>query len=273
MVVSFHPCIEADVNIVCAGKDPGGQELAAIRRAEAVILPQGCRRSLYRMARENCRRVFPDYDARFQYPGKTGQIQLFRKTGTAHPDSVLFADVQSCLAAFAAKPPMGFPLVFKFDWGGEGRGVFRFDDTGAMKQVLNGFASDPPAPCLVQAFVPGGHRTLRVVVVGRAFLSYWRSAADPEGFYANLSCGGTVDPASDPALQSLGVGAVRDFCNKTGINLAGFDLIFSGESTRSDPLFLEINFFFGRRGLGGSEAFYRLLEDAVRRWLVETGDR
>ena len=35
--------------------------------------------------------------------------------------------------------------------------------------------------------------------------------------------------------------------------------------------FLEINFFFGRTGLGGSERFYSLLRQAIEGWLDRLG--
>ena len=66
MILSFHPCFDADRNIICAGRDPDEKDLAAIRAADAVILPQGCREALYLLVRQNCPHVFPDYDARFQ---------------------------------------------------------------------------------------------------------------------------------------------------------------------------------------------------------------
>jgi len=80
MILSFHPCFEADKNILCAGRDPDLDDLAAIKLADAVILPQGCKKSLYEMAEQNCEHVFPDYKARFSFPGKTGQIKLFQET-------------------------------------------------------------------------------------------------------------------------------------------------------------------------------------------------
>ena len=66
MIVSFHPLFEADKNILCAGREPDADDLKAIKAAKAVILPQGCRQSLYEMARDNCQHVFPDYAARFK---------------------------------------------------------------------------------------------------------------------------------------------------------------------------------------------------------------
>jgi ribosomal protein S6--L-glutamate ligase len=47
--------------------------------------PRDAGKPLYRMARQNCPHVFPDYDARFQYPGKTGQAKLFQALGPPIP--------------------------------------------------------------------------------------------------------------------------------------------------------------------------------------------
>ncbi len=273
MVVSFHPCFVGDVNRLCAGRDPCVEDRTAIEAAEAVILPQGCRKSLYEAARRHGRRVFPNYDARFAYPGKTGQIRLFRKTGARHPESVLFSDAGRCLAAFRRRPPLPFPLVFKFDWGGEGEGVHLFDRNEDLRRFLQDRCKEPASPCLVQEYIPGAERTLRVVVVGRSIRSYWRVAKAADGFYANLARGGILDPESDPKLQSAGRSAVRSFCGETGIDLAGFDLLFAENRKEDAPLFLEINYYFGRRGLGGGEAFYRLLENEIRMWLKEAAVR
>ena len=85
MILSYHPCYEADRNRLCAGREPDEKDLSAIRDADAVVLPQGCREALYHMARQNSPHVFPDYDARFQYPGKTGQAKLFQALDVPHP--------------------------------------------------------------------------------------------------------------------------------------------------------------------------------------------
>ena len=94
MILSFHPCYVADENIICAGRQPDESDRTAMARADAVILSQGCYQSLYQMARENCAHVFPDYDARFQYPGKTGQARLFQDLSLAHPRTWMFADTR-----------------------------------------------------------------------------------------------------------------------------------------------------------------------------------
>jgi len=56
MILSFHPCFKGDKNIIVAGRTPAEEDIAAIKAAEAVILPQGCRESLYDATRRNCSR-------------------------------------------------------------------------------------------------------------------------------------------------------------------------------------------------------------------------
>ena len=72
-------------------------------------------------------------------------------------------------------------------------------------------------------------------------------------------------------LQEKGRNDVGRFCRITNINLAAFDLIFSFDQKNPDPMFLEINYYFGRRALGGSQAYYKMLFEALREWLMEMG--
>ena len=76
---------------------------------------------------------------------------------------------------------------------------------------------------------------------------------------------------ADPELRAAAVSAVRNFCRCTRIDLAGFDLLFSEGAASSIPFFLEINYFFGRRGIGGSEAYYRILDQEIDSWLRRNG--
>ena len=79
-----------------------------------------------------------------------------------------------------------------------------------------------------------------------------------------------MDTISDPLLQKAAKTAVLSFCEKTNINLAGFDFLFSEKSLKKrpiEPLFLEINYFFGRKGLGGSEAYYKILQQEIDNWI------
>jgi len=274
MIVSFHPLFEADKNIICAGRQPNGEDLAAIRSADAVILSQGCYRELYDMARENCSHVFPNYDARFKYPGKINQIKLFRKMRVAHPVSEIFTN----LAAFQqhyhggfAKQSFNYPVVFKLDWGGEGETVHLIKSAENLQKKLGKAAEyekSGQAGFILQEYISSNSRTLRVIILGQRVISYWRIQENNDGFYSNLSKGAIIDSEAEPGLQHKAVARIKDLCQKTGINLAGFDIIFSSVNHDPEPMLLEINYFFGRKGLGGSENYYRILLEEIRNWLA-----
>jgi ribosomal protein S6--L-glutamate ligase len=278
MILSFHPIFTADRNMLCAGRDPGAEELHAIQAAEAVVLPQGCRASLYIMARNICPNVFPNYDARFQYPHKFGQAKLFRKLEVPHPETKVFtrANMGGYLyEALLKNPPFSFPFVFKFNWGGEGETVFFIDSVPEFERVLEqavSYEKTGQYGFLLQEFIPSQARSLRVVVIHQRFLSYWRIQKNKTDFYTNLKKGAKIDRQADPLLQKAGISAAKEICRKTDIDLAGFDFLFSEAALQEDriePLCLEINYFFGRQGLGGSEAYYQILHEEIDNWLAQ----
>lgn len=273
MILSFHPCYIADRNRICAGRLPENDDLLAIQASKAVILPQGCSQALYDMARHNCRYVFPSLYAKFEYPGKSGQIRLFRKFKISHPKTLLFdsvVDFKQTIKNNNGKFLLPFPFVLKFNWGGEGEGVFFIHSDQTMQQVLKkaaAFETSGQKGFLIQAFIPCTNRSLRVVVVNERLISYWRVQKTENKFFSHISKGAVLDHNSDLALQKIGQRAVMDLCQKSGINLAGFDLLFPENKKR--PLFLEINYFFGRSGLGGSEKYYELLIEQIQKWIEQ----
>lgn len=274
MILSFHPIIEADQNIICAGRLPGEDDLQAIRQADAVILPQGCSEALYRMARRHCPRVFPNLDVRFDYQGKTGQIRLFDRLCIGYPKSRTYSD----LDAFGRNAePMDYPAVVKLDWGGQGETVFRVNHSRELEEVLKrvaAYESTGQKGFLIQQYIPCGQRSLRVVVIGSRILSYWRRQPEEKRFGTSIDGGGIIDHHADPELQAAARDVVRRFCQRTGLQLAGFDFIFSDQDRRAgpiEPLMLEINYFFGRTGLGGSEAYYHMFETEADKWLAAAG--
>jgi ribosomal protein S6--L-glutamate ligase len=277
MVLSFHPNIVADKNILCAGRLPNDEDRAAISRAQAVILPQGCSEALYRMSRDHCPNVFPNYDVRFDFPGKVGQARLFQKIGAPFPLTCPFDTVSAYYKDFGNKSgagPLELPCIFKSDWGGEGEGVFYVKTAEDLEQLLSkaqGNEQSGRRGFLLQTYIPSRDRSLRVVVIGDKFFSYWRVQEDPSQFVTSLKAGAVIEPDADTALQEAGRTAVRQFCMTTKVNLAGFDLLFPEDTPEAGPLFLEINYFFGRQGLGGSFAYYDLLEEGVRSWLSGLG--
>ena len=275
MILSFHPLISADKNILCAGRNPGIHDLEAIKQADAVILPMGCKENLYDLVRKNCRNFFPNYDMRFDFPGKTGQIQLFRKMGVKHPATKSFSDLKDLKSRYdhpLKEKPMDFPFVFKFDWGGEGENVHLIRTAAEFSSMIDKaekYENTGQRGFLIQEWIPDSLKSLRTVVIGKQLFSYWRIQKQQSRFKAGLSCGAVIDYQSNPELVKVAENDLRLFLKKTKINLAGFDFLFS--SLSSEPYFIEINYFFGRRGLGGSEKFYKILIREINLWLKFSG--
>ncbi len=268
MLLSFNPVIDGD-RYIWALTPWDTELLSAIREAHTIVLPQTVSRELYRLCRENCPRVFPNYDLRFSWEGKIGDALLFWTFGAPHPKTIAFPRLECLLAEhpdMAKKPAiLDFPYVIKAATGGEGRGVKLIhgqEDLNRTITALKQYELEGKFGFVMQEYLPGQQRDLRVVVIGEQITSYWRYQ---DSFLHNIAQGGKIDPDSDPHLQQKGQEVVRDLCTRTGINLAGFDLIFP--EAAEEPLFLEINYTFGRRGLGGSEAFYTALTLAVQNLL------
>jgi len=264
MVLSFHPMIEADKNIICAGREPNETDKKAIQKARAVILPQGCRISLYQMAVRHCQNVFPNYETMIQYPGKTGQARLFQKWHVPHPNTLVFDSLNQWYQSTDVQ--VRFPCVFKFSWGGEGHTVHYIDSQKELdSQIIRAkeFERTGQYGFIIQEYIPCQGRSLRMVIVYQTIASYWRVQTD--SFYSNIAKGATIVHDIEPNLVESAKSLMVYFCQKTNINLAGFDFIF--HEKHRVPLFLEINYFFGRKGLGGGEAFYKMLITAIKEWL------
>jgi ribosomal protein S6--L-glutamate ligase len=277
MILSYHPCFEADKNRLCAGRKPGTDDLEAILAANAVILPQGCHEPLYTMARNNCKHVFPNFDAKFKHRGKIGQIQLFQKIDAAHPRTETHIDIDAFsmhYGGFPEKPNFDIPFVFKFDWGGDGDHVYLIqsaEDFSRMLQIAGEYENSGQKGFIIQEYIPANNRSLRVVVIGRTIVSYWRIQRNANHILSNVSKGAMIDYDFDTDLQKAAIKSVKNFCSQTSINLAGFDILFSFQSKVQTPLFLEINYFFGRQGLGGSDKFYDILTREILNWIKSIG--
>jgi ribosomal protein S6--L-glutamate ligase len=276
MILSFHPCFVGDQNIICAGRDPDARDLAWIKKADAVILPQGCHKSLYEMAADQCRHVFPDYKARFSFPGKIGQARLFKQVNAPFPETHSFlslAEFDKFRSQTNNTPGLTFPFVFKFDWGGESDNVLLIESKNQLIEALRRaveYEKTGQSGFLIQEFIPSANRSLRVAAIGTKRISYWRVQPDQNNFSTGVSKGAFIDKASDTHLQQAGIDMVDRFCDQTDINLAGFDIVFSDKS-KPRGYFLEINYFFGRTGIGGSEKFYKMLNHEINLWLKRIG--
>jgi len=271
MILSFHPRIRGDVNLRLTPKRLFTEkEAATLASAKAVVFTQHVKAYQYNFCKARCPNVFPDYTHRFGFEGKYGNIQLFRQFQAAHPETVCYQSVDDFNHRHFEnnEPLMRFPFVLKGDRGGGGWAVFLIRNERDLTEQL-AILDDPYLHAtkrfIAQAFVAHGGKDLRVVVLGDIMKAYWRCQPNPREFRNNVSRGGIVDHASDPELMEKGMQCVKDFCSKTGINLAAFDVLF--DQNQPEPLLSEINFLFGRKGLGGSPQFHVILNRAVKAWL------
>jgi ribosomal protein S6--L-glutamate ligase len=230
-----------------------------IRCARGVVMPRGATEKRYRKITAMAQDWFPNLDFRYAYPGKTTQARLFGRLNVRHPRTIVYPNSQSLWDALRQALPLDYPFVLKGDTGGGGSGVF---PVTSRNELLNGLARLPvEEPILIQRWVEHGGMDLRVVVIGARMVSYFRVGGG--NFYNNVCRGGRIHLEIFPELQYSGMAAVARFCHLTGINLAGFDLMFPDDGP---PVFIEINYNFGRKGLGGTPGFRRLFRAAVGLW-------
>lgn len=273
-ILSFHPCIEADVNIICAGRSPTPFEEDLIKKAKAIILPQGCGARLYWLCRLNCPHVFPNFDYRFFAEGKIGDAILFQRLKLPHPKTKVYRCLEKFLAIHTLEClnlPFPYPFVLKGNYGGEGSMVFLIKDKEELMkhlEMLKGMEERGASKGFVlQEYIEKGNRDLRVVVIGEKLFLYWRYQPNPHNFLTNVGAGAIIDHDVSQEVRKKAQFWVKKLCSATGINLAAIDLLFPKGGCDLKPLFLEINYYFGRKGLGGSERFYRFLKQAVFDWL------
>jgi ribosomal protein S6--L-glutamate ligase len=276
MILSFHPCIEADNQIVLGDRALNSRDHARIREAKAIILPQGCTEDLFRACSGAQASVFPSYENRFRYPGKTGQSILFRDFSRPHPETLRWSSVKEFKGAYPEEKgfPHSLPFLVKPDKTHEAEGVYLVRNSRSLLDALEhliGLETSGLSGFVTQAFVPCGGNVLRAVVIGKQILTYWKRPRNPGEVITAIGRGATIDHHWRPDLQESGRFQAQELSLKIGINLAAIDLVFPAGVPDPAPLVLEINYFFARRGLGGTENFYHLLYQAIQDWLAEDG--
>lgn len=273
MLLSFHPRVKGDIELRLPFKGFFSEkQIQAIASARAIVFTQTVKSHQYEFCRARCRHLFPDYTHRFDCEGKYANIQLFRRFNASHPETRCYDSVEDFKVRHfkSEEPLMPFPFILKGDEGGSGWAVFLVRNHHELierLEILGNARIHMTSRFIAQTFVPHEGRDLRVVVIGRIMKAYWRCQHNPSEFRNNVGRGATINYDLDPELTEKGISRVREFCSKTGINLAAFDLLFDRSNPESEPLFSEINFFFGRKGLGGSQRFRELLNQAVQDWV------
>jgi ribosomal protein S6--L-glutamate ligase len=276
MILSFHPCFDTDVQVILGDRLLDSSDLQLIRDAKAIILPQTCPQEIYNACSASSAAVFPSYEMRFKYPGKMGQSLLFKDFGFLHPETLRWRTVDEFKKAYPGSKefPHELPFFIKDDKSHEADGVFLVKDMPSMSRAFDYLdrreRSGLPG-FVTQEFIPSEGNVLRAVIIGRQVSTYWKRPNRPGQVITTISRDAMIDHHWRPDLQEMGKKQVLSLAGKTGINLAAVDFVFPLSDDDPVPFFLEINYFFGRRGLGGSEDYYRLLYRAVQDWLGENG--
>lgn len=270
MILSFHPCFTADHQIILGSRPLNEEDRRRIHNAHAVILPQGRADGVFHVCRDSGTPMFPNYGTRQAYPGKVGQSRLFETFRLPHPRTFRWEKVDALKKM--PKPPHEFPFVVKDDRSHEAEGVFVVQNSESLKRALGFLALKEGAEnkgFVTQDFIPSGGNVLRTVIMGNRILTYWKRPAGPGQVITTISKGALIDHDWQPELQKKGKNQAQLLAKRTGINLAAVDFVFP--LSAPEPLFLEINYYFGRRGLGGMDAYYRLLFNAIQDWLKAIG--
>ena len=276
MILSFHPCFETDIQIIPGSRPLNSSDLETINRAEAIILPQGCREELYRACSKLDMPIFPDYKMRFAYPGKVGQSIMFENFDIPHPGTVIWNSVKDFKKTYPDMKALSqeLPFFIKDDRSHEADGIFFINDMPSLLKALEHLTNQERMgrPGFVsQEYVASGGNVLRAVIIGKTIIAYWKRPGKKGDIITTISKGAIIDNQWRPDLQLKGVNQAQALSISTGINLAAVDFVFNLSEENQEPLALEINYFFGRRGLGGMKNYYQLLLKAIKNWLKDTG--
>jgi len=261
--VSLHHQIRLDENLPALGP-LDAHAAALISGAAGVLMPKYGSPTRYRQVARMARSHFPRLGARYAYRGKAKQTSLFRALAIPHPRTVIYQTPGDAVTELKSKSsPIPLPFVLKGDSGGGGSAVFPIR---SLEEFMERIIQLPRhEPVLIQEWIENSGRDLRVVVMGRQVVSYFRVGGD--AFYNNVSKGARIDFDLLPKAQKEGRRQAWALAQRLGIDLAAFDIMFPARG--GALLIVEINFLFGRKGLGGLKGYERMFRRAIRDWMQD----
>lgn len=260
MIVSLYPLFEGEVNIFQF--EPFSPSLLeTLTKAKAVIFPPTITPELYFFVKNQGIPVFPEYTFRFLYPGKIGQILLFKGLNLPHPQTIIVPR----LCGIEENPyerslSLNYPFVIKGNWGDEGREVLLVEgkeDWREVLKIIKSWERSGRFGFLIQEYLPTPFDA-RSIVIGDKIWVFFREG----GFKKNLVQSGKIIPPPNPLLEDKVIKVTQALIKNTYFNLVAIDFLFKEE----EPLLNELNFVFGRRTLG-EEEFTKSVKEAIENFL------
>ncbi|MBW3139699.1 hypothetical protein KUV56_09245 [Ferrimonas balearica] len=184
-------------------------------------------------------KIFPSVASYMIGHDKVEMTRCFEMVAPAHvPMTLIRANTPS--NAQEVWDSMDLPFVVKIPRSSMGQGVFLIETYDQFQDYLN------QSPVIyAQEYLPID-RDLRIIWVGDQIIGgYWRNQA-PQGFYNNVSKGGTIERGLVP-LEARNL--VEHLATSLGIDHGGFDIAMVG----SHPFVFEFNRLFGNQGLVGAQ--------------------
>lgn len=260
MIVSFYPSFEGELNFFQFEPLPS-EFFEALSKIRAVIFPPTITPEIYFFVKNLGIPVFPEYSYRFLFPGKLGQILLFRLFNLPHPETILIPR----LCGIEENPyrrtlEINFPCVVKGNWGDEGREIFLVENEKDLERVIKqikAWERERRFGFLIQEYLPNSFDA-RSVVIGDKILVFFRSG----GFKKNLVQEGEIIPPPSKELEEKVIRLTKSLIRNTYFNLVAIDFLFK----KGEPLLNELNFVFGRRAIG-EENYENHLKEAIENFL------
>ncbi|WP_226664695.1 ATP-grasp domain-containing protein [Microbulbifer aggregans] len=224
---------------------------AEIAEAEWVLFPEYWQ--LNALSYSLNARVFPSESSYRLGHNKIEMSRAFELVAPSNtPHTRILANTPENAAALWEK--IDHPFVAKLPKAARGCGVWLIEEREDWKAYLK-----KTDVLYVQEWLPID-RDIRIVIVGdEVVTAYWRLQS-AQGFYNNVSKGGSVDHSPVPqAAIDLALHLARTL----GINHAGWDIAMVGDH----PYVIEFNRLFGNQGVEGGAA---RLQDAILQYLFNS---
>lgn len=260
MIISFLPSFKGDLNFFQF--EPLDKKFFEILpKSKAVIFPTTVSPEIYFLVKNLNIPVFPEYTFRFFYPGKIGQMMLFKLLNLPHPETIIIPR----LCGIEENPykrglKITYPCVIKGNYGDEGKEVFWVKDEKEFNEVLGEIKKwerEGKFGFLIQEYIPCEFDA-RAYVIGEEILIVFREG----GFKKNISQGGKLISCPERGLKKKVLELTKKIIRNTYFNLVAIDFLFKNK----EPLVSELNFVFGRRAIG-EKKYEKLLKKAIKNFL------